>query len=180
MFYIKTLKVLSGTDTVSEFPFSSGLNIVYGVSESGKSLIVDCLDFMFGGEDTILSNPKLKIRGISLTIDVDGIEVGLYRALGKNEMVVSGDVDYAGGYTAGKGSKKTPSINSFWLHLMGIDEPVKIYQFMNKSQQGLTVRTFIHTFLINETRLGARNSILKSGEGYSKNIPVSTITRKRQ
>lgn len=176
MFYIKTLKVLSGTDTISEFPLSSGLNIVYGVSESGKSLIVDCLDFMFGGEDTILRNPKLGIKGISLTIDVDGKDVGLYRALGKNDMVVSGDVDFAGGYTAGKGSKKTPPINSFWLRLMGIDAPVKIYQFMNKSQQSLTVRTFIHTFLINETRLGSRNSILKSGEGYSKNIPVSTIT----
>ena len=137
---------------------------------------------MFGGDDTILKNPELKIRAISIFLDVDGKELRIYMELGKNEMIVSGDADgiEKGKYTAGKGSQKTPPINILWLHLMGIDmdidKPIKIYQYIGGGRQALKIRTFVHTFLINESRLGERDSILKNGEGYSKNIPVSTIT----
>ncbi|WP_143449153.1 hypothetical protein [Lachnoclostridium sp. An196] len=47
---------------------------------------------------------------------------------------------------------------------------------MEFTPNNLTVRTFIHTFLINETRMVGENSILKNGQGYTKNIPISTIT----
>jgi hypothetical protein len=181
MFYIKNIQIYSGTNTVSNLPLINGLNIIYGPSNTGKSLVYECIDFLFGGEAMKLHNPALKIKAIKGIIDVDGKELSLYRELGDSNFVVSGKVDRIepGSYTTGKGSKKTPPINRLWLQLMGLtaeEENVKIFQYQNGKSQSLTLRTFIHTFLIDETRLGANNSILKSAEGYSKNIPVSTIT----
>ena len=186
MYYISMLRVMSGKSTVSEHPFEPGLNIVYGVSESGKSLIVECIDFMFGGKPKKLKKASLEVHAVSITLDVDGKELTIYREIDKNEMIVTGDVEGIeyGTYTAGSGSKKTPPINKLWLHLMGIDIPdvekdqdgILIYQYKNKSKQSLTLRTFVHSFLINVGRMEGENTILYNGNGYSDNIPVSTIT----
>ena len=178
MYYISKLRVMSGKSTVSEHYFDPGLNIVYGVSESGKSLIVECIDFMFGGTPKKLLKQSLEVRAIGITIDVDGKEIRIYREIGKNQMIVTGEVEGIeyGTYTSEKGSAKTPGINKLWLHLMGIDDDVTIYQFKSRSKQSLTLRTFVHSFLLNVSRTGHENSILFNGNGYSSNIPVSTMT----
>ena len=178
MYFIKKIRIITENDTVSELPLDSGVNIIYGPSNTGKSLICECIDFLFGGDARKLKKPVLKVKSVALELDVDGKKLTLFRELESNQIIVTGDADgiEKGTYATGKGSKKTPPINKLWLHLMGIEDVTKIYQYQNKSTQSLTVRTFIHTFLINETRMGGDNSILKSGEGYTKNIPVATLT----
>lgn len=186
MYYIKEIKLLSDVDTVSELRLESGLNIVYGPSNTGKSLILDCIDFMFGGESKRLYKKELKLSNVAITIVRDGKEISLSRALYKknkkgevkpnNIIVISGDENYTGSFSTGKGSKKTPPLYKFWLHIMGIEDEVKIIADMDFTPNNLTVRTFIHTFLLNETRMVGENSILKNGQGYTKNIPISTIS----
>ncbi len=183
MYYIKNIKLLSGTNTESVLELDEGVNIVYGPSNTGKSLILDCIDFMFGGEAKRLYKPALKLQQVSMTICADGNDVTLSRKLfnekkknGK-DIVVSGAKDITNGiYRAGAATKKYPSINTFWLHMMGIDDAVEIIAKMDYTPNNLTPRTFIHTFLINETRMVGENSVLKNGQGYSKNIPVPTIS----
>jgi hypothetical protein len=183
MYYIKNIKLLSGTDTLSVLELTSGLNVIYGPSNTGKSLVLDCIDFMFGGDAKRLYKPALKLKSIIMSLDVDGNTVTLSRKLYKDkdkvckDIEVSGANDIANGtYRAGAATKKYPSINTFWLHMMGIDDAVKIIAKVDSTPNNLTVRTFIHTFLINETRMVGENSILKSGQGYSKNIPIPTIS----
>ncbi|MBR3510362.1 MAG: hypothetical protein IKO03_16510 [Lachnospiraceae bacterium] len=180
MYYFKNIQIFSGKETVSILPLSKGLNIIYGPSNTGKSLVCECLDFLFGGEAPKLKKPVLKVKAVKGVLDVDGEELTIFREIDSKIFEVSGQVKdiRLGSYTTGNGSKKTPPINKLWLRLMGINtdgENVKIFQFQNGKAQSLTLRTFVHTFLINETRLGADNSILKGGDGYSKNIPVATI-----
>ena len=185
MYYIKEIKLLSDVDTTSVLSLENGLNIVYGPSNTGKSLILDCIDFMFGGEARRLYKKELKLRNVAIRIVHDGKEISLSRALYKknkkgevkpnNIIVIIGDEKYTGSFSTGKGSKKTPPLYKFWLHIMGIEDGVKIIADMEFTPNNLTVRTFIHTFLINETRMVGENSILKNGQGYTKNIPVSTI-----
>ena len=192
MYYIKCIKIHTENGVTSELPLTQGLNIVYGPSNTGKSLIIDCIDFIMGSkgkneknrnEESVsykrLSKPELKIKTIALIVETDAGEVLLSRNIDSKDISVSSKVSYieSGTYTIGKGSKKTPAINRVWLSLLGInDDDIKIAQKADGSPQGLTIRTFLHTFLINETRIVGENSILKNGQGYQKNIPIPTIS----
>lgn len=177
MFYIKAIKILTNKGTVSDLSLRPGLNIIVGPSNTGKSLVLDCIDFLFGGEAKRLSKEALQIQKIFLDLNADGDTVTLSRELGSNDIQVSGnsDVSNDGIYAAKKGSVKKPAINEYWLKLMGIKEPVTIFSAANGKTQTLTVRTFIHSFLIDETRMIGENSILKNSHGWSKNIPVPTM-----
>ncbi len=49
-YYIKQITATGEKVGVSEISFQDGVNIVYGPSNSGKSYIIKCINFMFGGE----------------------------------------------------------------------------------------------------------------------------------
>ncbi len=178
MFYIKTIRILTKKGTVSNLSLNPGLNIIVGPSNTGKSLILDCIDYLFGGDAKRISKEALQIQKVFLDLDANGDSVTLSRELGSNDIYVSGnsDIKYDGIYSAKKGSPKKPAINEYWLRLMGIYEPVTIFSAANGKTQALTVRTFIHSFMIDETRMIGENSILKNSHGWSKNIPVPTIS----
>ena len=186
MYYIKRFIIASKTESVerigSTLDLAPGLNIVYGPSNTGKTLILDCVDFMLGGEARRLYKPALRIYAVTMILDVDGAEVSLYRELDekKNDIIVISKAPgiEGGTYTVGAKTKDKDTISSLWLKLMGIDKDVKIIrQIEDSMEQALTVRTFYHFFVINENRISGENSILKAGsQTYTKNIPVPTIT----
>ena len=186
MYYIKRFIIASKTESGerigSILDLAPGLNIVYGPSNTGKTLILDCVDFMLGGEARRLYKPALRIYAVTMILDVDGAEVSLYRELDekKNDIIVISKAPgiEGGTYTVGAKTKDKDTISSLWLKLMGIDKDVKIIrQIEDSMEQALTVRTFYHFFVINENRISGENSILKAGsQTYTKNIPVPTIT----
>ena len=47
-FYIEKLMVSGGGHHASIIDFKPGLNFILGPSNTGKSLVMDCLDYMFG------------------------------------------------------------------------------------------------------------------------------------
>ena len=186
MYYIKRFIIASKTESGerigSILDLAPGLNIVYGPSNTGKTLRLDCVDFMLGGEARRLYKPALRIYAVTMILDVDGAEVSLYRELDekKNDIIVISKAPgiEGGTYTVGAKTKDKDTISSLWLKLMGIDKDVKIIrQIEDSMEQALTVRTFYHFFVINENRISGENSILKAGsQTYTKNIPVPTIT----
>ena len=187
MYYIKEIIITSEGNNkervVSRLSLEPGLNIVCGPSNTGKTNVLDCIDFLLGGDARRLYKKELKITGVSLIIDVDGAELSMYRELAeetKADIVVSSGVEgiHSGTYTANnQPTKEKDTIGSLWLRLMGIDDEVKIIRQIEDAQwQRLTARTFYHMFVINENRISGENSILKSGTTWTKNIPVPTIT----
>lgn len=187
MYYIKKILITSegkeGEKVISELALQPGLNIVYGPSNTGKTHVLDCIDFMLGGDAKRLYKKELKIKAVSMFLDSDGAELTMYRELAeetKADVVVSSKVPgiTSGTYTANnQPTKEKDTIGSLWLKLMGINEEVKIIKQIEDAQwQRLTVRTFYHMFVINENRISGENSILKSGTTWTNNIPVPTIT----
>lgn len=45
MFYIKWIKI-TANQKESRIDFAPGLNIIYGPSNTGKSMVLDCIDYM--------------------------------------------------------------------------------------------------------------------------------------
>ena len=186
MYYIKKISISSVDKNeeavVSNIIMKPGLNIIYGPSNTGKSLVLDCIDYMLGGEPRRLSNHALRIKAVGMFLDVDGNEVYLSRKLyeNPNDIIVTSDSPGINGgtYTVNGRTKDKETISSLWLKLMGIDQDVKIIKQIEDSvTQTLTVRTFFHFYVIDENRISGENSILKSGgQKYTQNIPVPTIT----
>ena len=68
MFYIKRIILHTGeNDAISTVELGPGLNIIYGESNTGKSLIRDCIDYLTGAS-THRFDSKLKINKISAII----------------------------------------------------------------------------------------------------------------
>ncbi len=174
MFYIKRITLVTGNGIQSSVEFDAGLNIIYGESNTGKSLIVDCIDYMFGATEHRFE-PKLDLKEIRMLLNVDGNSLTIARKIDSNDFEVSSlvpDID-SGIYKTGNAKK---SINSVWLHLMGIKNEVKIIQTLTGKSQRLTLRTFYHTLLIDEQRVQAVNSVLSSGIGYNKKVSIPVLS----
>lgn len=174
MFYIKRLTIVTGNGVLSNLDFDAGLNIIHGESNTGKSLIVDCIDYMFGANEHRFDQ-KLGIKEIRLVVDVDGNTVSMARKIDSTEFEVSSSVPdiESDTYKTGKAKK---SIGAVWLQMMGIEDEVKIIQTLVGKPQRLTLRTFHHLFLIDEQRVQGVSSILASGIGYNKKVGIPVMS----
>ena len=174
MFYLKKFILTTKKGEKAVVDLLPGLNIIHGPSNTGKSIVVDCVDFMYGGDPEKLIDNPIGFTNVTLIVDFNGKPITLSRDIGSNDIDVSCNIDGIenGIYKANRASK---SIHQFWLRLMGIDDNVYVVMKKDMTPQHLGVRTFIHTFLIKESRMSSINSVLKSGEGFSKNIPTPTI-----
>lgn len=174
MFYIKKISLLTGTNVISTLDLEPGLNIIYGESNTGKSLIVDCIDYMFGATEHRFDT-KLQIKQITMILDVDGKNLTMRREIDSNDFEVSSSVEYIDSDTYKAGNAKK-CINAVWLRLMGIEDEVKIIQTLAGKPQRLTLRTFYHTLLIDEQRVQAISSVLASGIGFNKKVGVPVLS----
>ena len=174
MFYIKRITLVTGNGLQSYVEFDAGLNIIYGESNTGKSLIVDCIDYMFGASEHRFE-PKLDLKEIRMLLDVDGYSLTMSRVIDSTDFEVSSLVPGIDSDTYKTGKSKK-SISNVWLHLMGIENEVQIIQTLTGKSQRLTLRTFHHALLIDEQRVQAVNSILSSGIGFSKKVSTPVMS----
>ena len=174
MYYIKQVILYSGENTVSTVELSPDLNIIYGESNTGKTLVADSIDYLFGAKKHRFA-AKLKIKKVALVLDVDGKQVTMSREIDSTKINVSSTADVIDSdeYNIGKGKK---SINSVWLKLMGIDSDVKILMTITGKTQHLTLRTFSHTLLLDETRIQGYSSILVQGLGPNRRVDTNVLT----
>ena len=101
-FYIEKLVVSGGGHKTTVIDFKPGLNFILGPSNTGKSLIMDCIDYMFGF--TPRKNHPSKIvdnnygyERIALHLATGKGSVILERKIGDSKISVSGtapDVDH--------------------------------------------------------------------------------------
>ena len=171
MFYIKRIIIRSGHGTVSYIDLQPGLNIIHGESNTGKSLVLNCIDYMFGAEKNRFDT-ALKINQIAIDLDVDGKSLTMSREIDSNDIIVSSTVDYIDSATYKIGRSKK-WINNVWLRLLGIEEPTKIFMTSRGKTQRLTLRTFFHLILCDETRIQGEGSMLIQGKGVVRNVSVS-------
>ena len=69
-FYIKRIIARSDLKEDAIVDFTSGLNIIQGRSDTGKSCVLKCMEFVFGGNYDKLKNPfkVLSLNGFLLKV----------------------------------------------------------------------------------------------------------------
>lgn len=114
---------------------------------------------------------------IQIGIDVNGESLSISRDVNTKSFEVISHVD--GIETATykiKGGKKNPPINDVWMKLLDIPLDTKILKTQEGKPQALTVRTFYHTFIIDEDRIHDKASVLKGKHGLGGKVGTPTLT----
>lgn len=175
MFYIKCISIIAnGRESIIDF--SPGVNIIYGPSNTGKSMVLDCIDYIMGA-DSHRFDANLKIENVQMKLDIDGRSLSISRKVNTKSFDVISHVDeIETGIYKIKGSKKCPSINELWMKLMKIPLNTKILKTQEGKIQSLTVRTFYHTFMIDEDRVHDKASILKGKHGMGGKVGTPVLS----
>lgn len=164
-FIIKRLTVSGEGHSPSTIDFSDRVNLIIGPSNTGKSLIMDCIDYVFGF--TPKSDKPSKIvdnnngyTHIELVLDSDNGSLTLKREIGSTKIeVISGisNID-CGFYSADHKAKK--NISDILLYLIGIDTTHKVLASQAGKTQKLTWRTILHLFLMKQKDIDRETSAL--------------------
>ena len=173
-FYIKKLvaKGIGKKDAVAEF--DRELTIISSPSNTGKTTILRCIDYIFGSDNLPFSSAT-GYDTIMLFVCTEDGSIQFTRKLESNkiDVVSSDDRIESGTYKARNATKTMESISKVWLALIGIEDDHDIIANENFRPQHLTWRTFLPVILIKERQIERESSILMP-EGGAKSIQGRT------
>jgi len=161
-FYIKQVSATGSKVKPAIIEFTEGLNIIHGISDTGKTCIQMCIDYLFGGDDLPFDKDVTGYSNAEMIVQTKDCEIRLSRPLGKNIInVVSTDDSFSGKYNAAyRKESKNPTIDSLFLRLIGIEEEITLIKNKNFTRYRLTWSIFSQMFLIKEDDVHKKGSIL--------------------
>ena len=173
-FYIKKVIAKSIAKGDASITFGKGLTIIQGRSDSGKTCVANCIDFIFGGSVDKPFKDTAKYDGVTMIVasnDSDE-EVIFHRTVGKNQVEVSSEIAgiESGTYDVNyrKGSKNPP-LNEVWLKLIGIQSEVMIVANARFETKRLTWRNLLRVLYLDEGRVDDIGSIVEPKHRYMEN-----------
>lgn len=150
----------------SSVQFTRGLNVICGPSNSGKSWVLDCIDYAFGKEANRFvldeSNGYTEVR---LRISTSEGNITLKRPIGKgntNVEVTSTNPSIESGTYKSRHTKNRPSVDSILLRLIGYENPEKLMVITKQDFRikAFTWRTFWTACYADEDRIAIKPSVL--------------------
>ncbi len=150
----------------SSVQFTPGLNVICGPSNSGKSWVLDCIDYALGKEANKFvldeSNGYTEVR---LRISTSEGNIALKRPIGKgntNVEVVSTDRRIESGTYKSRHTKNHESVDSILIRLIGYENPEKLMVITSQDfkTKAFTWRTFWPACYADEDRIASKSSVL--------------------
>lgn len=161
-FYIKSIGASGPKVEYSQVMFDAGVNILHGPSNSGKSYVISCINFMFGASEVPFTRASTGYDTIHMTMEsMDGRSVQMKRRIvddtkgkksdvGENSVSVTSNFEEIGSYDY---SISKMEYSDMLLKLMGIEERHQIISTQAFVQQNLTNRSILHSFFIDEDNI---------------------------
>lgn len=181
-FLVTQLSAISSSGRISTIHLEPGVNIVCGPSNSGKSMIVNSLDYLFGGKKEPLDPLGEGYDRVSMQlVNENGETLAIERAIGFengqakpiNEVTIASEVDEieSGVYKVKLSEKsKGKSYMDILMQILGISKTVKIISNQQGKPQRLSPRTFFHQLCIKEEDIFKEKSIIDN-PSYSSVTP---------
>jgi hypothetical protein len=173
-FYIKKVIAKSAQKGDASVTFGKGLNIIQGRSDSGKTCVANCIDFIYGGSTSKPFKDSAKYDGVTMIVasnDKPG-ELTLHRDVGKNQVDVTSTITGidSGTYdVTNRKHAKNPPLNSIWLQLIGTDPEVMIVTNSRFETKRLTWKNLLRIFYLDEGRVDDIDSIVEPSHRYMEN-----------
>jgi len=176
-FYIEKIIVTGSGKTDSIIELKNGVNIIYGPSNTGKTYIVKCIDYMFGSEREPI-DVSTGYQYVKIIIKTQHDTITMSRKIRETKIeVVSTDVNISSGKYAIKANRNNydKTINSVWLSLIGINKMHLVISNENFKKQILSWRTFSHMFVLTETKIISEYSAILSGRDTSNTAVIASL-----
>ncbi len=164
-FYIKNITVSGVGKEDSVIDFIDGFNIISGPSNTGKTLVLKCIDFLFGSDAIPFNVKSTGYNMVAMTVVSEGKILTARREIVinkiNNRIIVDSDIPEieSGNYSATKGKR---SVNvHLWPKLIGIKPGQTIVgKISTGKRHALTWRSILHMFLIKSENVIKERSIL--------------------
>jgi len=150
----------------AEVRFRAGLNVVSGPSDTGKTFIIQCIDFMFGASKTPKSIPEAErydtVR-LGIKVNGDARTVELERSLrgGEFKLRIEGQADRVLGAKHTAGDKS--SLSHYLLSLTGVASK-KVRTNAQGKTRDLSFRDLARLILVDEEDVIAEKSPIHTGQ----------------
>ena len=132
-FYIQKVTATGVGKIPSTVTFEKGLNIICGVSDSGKSGVLKSIYFLMGG-DKPFDPQKTGYQQIELIVGTTSGTLSLTRKIGKNSVEVESHLPNikSGIYDVKRSANnKNPFLEKLWLKLIDINEQPMVIKKQN-------------------------------------------------
>lgn len=163
-FYITRVTATGIGRTPATVTFDRGLNLICGVSDSGKTCILKCIQFAMGDSKKPFDKVKTGYDCVNLEISTPNGTITFSRYIGKNVVNVVSKVegiiggDYDTDYKP-KGNKN-PVLNELWLKIIGINNLPMIIKNQDFERQRLTWKTLMGLFWLKEQEIENPKSVI--------------------
>lgn len=175
---IKKLEVKGADKQTASLDFDIGLNVIAGASDTGKSYITKCFQFIFGTE----TPPKYidQAKGythLEVTFEIEnGDRFVLSRELKEKADVVCTEISNDNLVTVLKPSHKgTPNLSQFLMSKIGLDNKILAKGLESMNHSALTLRIFERILIVDEERIISENSPFGTGQNTEKTLERSFI-----
>ena len=172
--HLRFIRFLGPTKEPSEFTFTPGLNILWGSSDTGKTFLVEAIDFMLGA--------SAKLRDIPERVGYDRILLGITTAAGK-DYTLQRSIDggsfrrYEGLLTESPADKKAGknlsaihtiknynNLSHWLLQEIGLDKRDILWSSSSGENRSLGFRALAHLCLIIYPKITQATSPLYDGQ----------------
>ena len=165
-FQIRRLTLVGRGVPNAEVQFREGLNVVSGPSDTGKTFIVQCIDYMLGGKDLPESIPEAaqyETVRLSLNVSVDDDEVVLERSIrgGNFKLVSAGKADQH--LSAKHSAAAKDSVSQYLLGLAGLAEK-KVRTNKQGKTRDVSFRDLARLVLVDEETVISKTSPILTGQ----------------
>ena len=159
--YIEKLSV-TGTKTPSHIEFGKNLTIIAGPSDTGKSYIYKCIDYLFGANNKNKPfDPSIGYDTISMKLMKDDNYVVITRKIGRNILSVESTID---GIESRSDYSIKPdavhSINHVYCALLGLPKDYTVPFNDRGEEKRFTWRTFKCCVMVHEDHTEMEGPIL--------------------
>lgn len=172
MAYIKLLKLTATGphDKISTIEFGKKATLIAGPSDTGKTCIFKCIDFVLGAkndEDHAPFDEEDGYTTVNLLIDTSYGQISLNREQGSNKTQVSCDNQSIenGEYLLNANKNNPKTINSLMLKILGLREDLSIPKNKEGEPETFTWRSLKRAFFVDENRTDQSKSILLPATG---------------
>jgi hypothetical protein len=162
MFVIEKVTVRGEKIEPSEVTFGPHLNIIYGPSNCGKTMILKCIDYLLGAKAKPFPPKKYGYKTVEMILSTNEGKIYLSRDIGSSTVHVSSeDKAISSGDYLAKSSKNAVTFGQALLGLIGIDchEPTKVFSTEKAIVGNLSLRTLVNTFIVKEEPIIQENNI---------------------
>ena len=176
-FYIERVIAHGSGKNDAIVSFGEGLNIIQGPSNTGKTCVVRCIDFIFGSS----TKPFAKNTGynkVSMRIVTPNGTITFCRAIGSNQIhVVSENPEIESGTydIAYKQKQMNPVIHSVWLKLIGIEGEPMIPKNADFVKNHLTWRAFASVIYVTEKNIVRSESVVLPEQRTGDTLLLSAL-----